>query len=61
MIFCLISILFISITSCNGKTASHDIGIDDSDINSNTFCTIHEKNCEKHAKDLGMTIDEYHI
>ena len=57
----LFSILYTVLVGCNSKTANHNIGINDSVINSETICAIHEKNCGKIAKDMEMTIDEYHI
>lgn len=55
------SILLTALIGCNGKTASYDSEINDSVIDSNTFCNIHNNDCEKQAKDLDMTLDEYHI
>lgn len=55
------SILLTALIGCNGKTASYDSEINDSVTDSNTFCTIHNNDCEKQAKDLDMTLDEYHI
>ncbi len=61
-----ILIIFIAfiILSCNSKSSnSHDkVFNTQSETNSqNTFCNIHNKDCEQLAKDLGMTIEEYHI
>jgi hypothetical protein len=59
----IVSFIFITfiIFSCNSKVASSNDK--DSDINPqiDSYCNIHNKDCEKIAKDMDMTIDEYHI
>lgn len=60
--FKILILLFISIVfSCNSKIdSSKEKDLDNnSQIDSN--CNIHNEDCEKQAKDLGMTLDEYHI
>lgn len=59
----LISIIIITfiVFSCNSKVDSSKDKDLDNDSNISSDCNIHNKDCEQIAKDLGMTIEEYHI
>lgn len=59
-------IMFLTLTifSCNSKSEkSNDTVLENNSemTNPDPYCTEHDKDCEQLAKDLGMTIDEYHI
>lgn len=59
-------IIFLTLTifSCNSKSEkSNDNVLEYNSENNNpdSYCAIHQINCEKLAKDMSMTIDEYHI